>query len=115
MTQYILTGLVSGSIYGASFFTLTGLHGFHVLIGVCFLVVVLNLDAHGAGDILNQRAAPENIEALNAVADRQDWLTFGEGVLQEREIDPLAVRIGFGTFRLPESSKMRWIDICGAS
>jgi cytochrome c oxidase subunit 3 len=30
-----------GSIYGASFFTLTGLHGFHVLIGVVFLITVL--------------------------------------------------------------------------
>jgi heme/copper-type cytochrome/quinol oxidase subunit 3 len=30
-----------GSTYGASFFTLTGLHGFHVLIGVVFLITVL--------------------------------------------------------------------------
>ena len=29
------------SIYGASFFTLTGLHGFHVFIGVIFLITVL--------------------------------------------------------------------------
>jgi len=29
------------SIYGASFFTLTGLHGFHVFIGVVFLITVL--------------------------------------------------------------------------
>jgi cytochrome c oxidase subunit III len=39
--------LWAGSIYGASFFTLTGLHGFHVLIGVCFLVVVLNQTLSG--------------------------------------------------------------------
>ena len=30
-----------GSPYGASFFTLTGLHGFHVSIGVVFLITVL--------------------------------------------------------------------------
>jgi cytochrome c oxidase subunit 3 len=31
----------AGSTFGASFFTLTGLHGFHVFIGVIFLVTVL--------------------------------------------------------------------------
>jgi len=31
----------AGSTFGASFFTLTGLHGFHVFIGVVFLIVVL--------------------------------------------------------------------------
>ncbi len=30
-----------GSTYGASFFTLTGLHGFHVFVGVVFLIIVL--------------------------------------------------------------------------
>jgi len=30
----------SGSTMGASFYTLTGLHGFHVLLGVCFLSVL---------------------------------------------------------------------------
>lgn len=29
-----------GSVFGASFFTLTGLHGFHVFVGVCFLTVL---------------------------------------------------------------------------
>jgi cytochrome c oxidase subunit 3 len=29
-----------GSTFGASFFTLTGLHGFHVFAGVCFLTVL---------------------------------------------------------------------------
>jgi cytochrome c oxidase subunit 3 len=38
----------SGSgIFGASFFTLTGMHGFHVFIGVCFLTVVLLQSTHG--------------------------------------------------------------------
>jgi len=30
----------SGSIFGASFFTLTGMHGFHVFVGVIFLCVL---------------------------------------------------------------------------
>ncbi|MFN2460434.1 MAG: heme-copper oxidase subunit III [Candidatus Velthaea sp.] len=30
----------SGSIFGASFFTLTGMHGFHVFVGVLFLIVL---------------------------------------------------------------------------
>jgi cytochrome c oxidase subunit 3 len=30
----------SGSIFGASFFTLTGMHGFHVFAGVCYLAVL---------------------------------------------------------------------------
>ena len=30
----------SGSIFGASFFTLTGMHGFHVFVGVVFLAVL---------------------------------------------------------------------------
>ncbi len=29
-----------GSTWGASFFTLTGLHGFHVFVGACFLAVL---------------------------------------------------------------------------
>jgi cytochrome c oxidase subunit III len=29
-----------GSAWGASFFTLTGLHGFHVFVGVCFLTIL---------------------------------------------------------------------------
>jgi cytochrome c oxidase subunit 3 len=30
----------SGSIFGASFFTLTGMHGFHVFCGVCYLAIL---------------------------------------------------------------------------
>ncbi|MEO7038490.1 MAG: cytochrome c oxidase subunit 3 [Candidatus Elarobacter sp.] len=30
----------AGSTMGASFFTLTGMHGFHVFIGVCFLTIL---------------------------------------------------------------------------
>jgi len=30
----------TGSVFGASFFTLTGLHGFHVFVGVCYLIVL---------------------------------------------------------------------------
>lgn len=31
----------AGSTFGASFFTLTGMHGFHVFVGVIFLITVL--------------------------------------------------------------------------
>ncbi|HXM06075.1 MAG TPA: heme-copper oxidase subunit III [Candidatus Acidoferrum sp.] len=38
----------SGSgIFGASFFTLTGMHGFHVFVGVCYLTVLLMQSAAG--------------------------------------------------------------------
>ncbi len=30
----------AGSIFGASFFTLTGLHGFHVFVGVVYLIIL---------------------------------------------------------------------------
>lgn len=47
-TSLIKAGTVwPGSIYGASFFTLTGLHGFHVLIGVVFLITVLTQTLRG--------------------------------------------------------------------
>jgi cytochrome c oxidase subunit III len=39
--EYSVVGISwSGSTMGASFFTLTGMHGFHVFIGVCFLTVL---------------------------------------------------------------------------
>jgi cytochrome c oxidase subunit III len=31
----------AGSTFGAAFFTLTGMHGLHVFVGVCFLITVL--------------------------------------------------------------------------
>ncbi len=34
-------------IFGASFFTLTGMHGFHVFLGVCYLTVLLLQSAGG--------------------------------------------------------------------
>jgi cytochrome c oxidase subunit 3 len=34
-------------IFGASFFTLTGMHGFHVFIGVCYLTVLVLQSAAG--------------------------------------------------------------------
>ncbi|GAC1502547.1 MAG: cytochrome c oxidase subunit 3 [Vulcanimicrobiaceae bacterium] len=38
----------SGSgIFGASFFTLTGMHGFHVFAGVCYLTILLLQAVHG--------------------------------------------------------------------
>ena len=34
-------------IFGASFFTLTGMHGFHVLVGVFYLITLLLQSVHG--------------------------------------------------------------------
>jgi cytochrome c oxidase subunit 3 len=39
-----------GTVFGASFFTLTGLHGFHVFIGVIFLITVLLQTQRGVYD-----------------------------------------------------------------
>lgn len=39
--EYSVVGISwAGSTMGASFFTLTGMHGFHVFIGVCFLIIL---------------------------------------------------------------------------
>ncbi len=40
----------SGSIFGASFFTLTGMHGFHVLVGVVYLIVLFFQTTKGVYD-----------------------------------------------------------------
>lgn len=41
----------SGSgIFGASFFTLTGMHGFHVFCGICYLTILLLQSVHGVYD-----------------------------------------------------------------
>ncbi|MHB8432834.1 MAG: cytochrome c oxidase subunit 3 [Candidatus Tyrphobacter sp.] len=37
-------------IFGASFFTLTGMHGFHVFCGICYLIVLLLQSVHGVYD-----------------------------------------------------------------
>jgi len=40
-TAVLLSGVTwPGSTWGASFFTLTGMHGFHVFVGVCFLAIL---------------------------------------------------------------------------
>jgi cytochrome c oxidase subunit III len=40
----------SGSIFGASFFTLTGMHGFHVFVGVCYLLILWIQSRRGVYD-----------------------------------------------------------------
>lgn len=39
-----------GSSFGAAYFTLTGLHGFHVFAGVCFLIVLMTQANKGVYD-----------------------------------------------------------------
>jgi heme/copper-type cytochrome/quinol oxidase subunit 3 len=39
--EYSVVGISwAGSTMGASFFTLTGMHGFHVFVGVCYLIIL---------------------------------------------------------------------------
>ena len=39
--EYSVVGITwAGSTMGASFFTLTGMHGFHVFVGVCYLIIL---------------------------------------------------------------------------
>src|SRR5271167_1238358 len=52
--------------------------------------VVLDFRMNFAGDILHQRTAEENVQALHAIADCEDRLLFGDGVIEQREIDALA-------------------------
>jgi heme/copper-type cytochrome/quinol oxidase subunit 3 len=40
----------SGNTFGASFFTLTGMHGIHVFIGVCFLIALWIQTSRGVYD-----------------------------------------------------------------
>ncbi len=77
--------------------------------------LVLDLRADVAGNILDERASQKHVEALNAEADRQNRLMLGEGVLQEREIGPFAVRVRIGGFRLSSGAITRGINVCGAS
>jgi heme/copper-type cytochrome/quinol oxidase subunit 3 len=37
----VVEGLNFGTLFGASFYTLTGFHGFHVFIGLCWLLILL--------------------------------------------------------------------------
>jgi heme/copper-type cytochrome/quinol oxidase subunit 3 len=47
MREYILliesNVTISKNVFGSAFFTLTGFHGFHVFIGLIFLLIVLNM------------------------------------------------------------------------
>ncbi len=38
---HIKASWAGSGIFGASFFTLTGMHGFHVFMGVCYLIILL--------------------------------------------------------------------------
>src|SRR6202044_657679 len=77
--------------------------------------IVIDFSSQSLGDVLKKRTSQVDVEALDPVADRQNGLVFGEGVLQEREIGALAVEVGRGAFRLPGGAKMRGIDVCGAA
>ena len=55
---------------------------------------VLDVGVQFAGDILVERAAESNVETLAAIANREDWLAGGKGVLKDGGIRFLAICIG---------------------
>src|ERR1700735_1305175 len=59
---------------------------------------VPDLASELARDILNQRTFQENVQALNAKTNGENWFVFGESMLEKREIGLLAFGIGISTF-----------------
>ncbi len=77
--------------------------------------VVLDLGLDFAGNVLHERSAEIDVEALDAVADREDGLLIRDGVMQKGEVGALAVGVGFGGFGVPRGVKFRRIDVGGAA
>ena len=57
---------------------------------------VLSFGGDFVGNILDESAAEKNVQALRAVANREDGLLFSEGVGQDGEIGGFAAGIGNG-------------------
>jgi hypothetical protein len=72
---------------------------------------MLNLSVNFAGDILHQRTAEENVQALYAVTYCEDRFLFGDGVIEQREIGALASGVGIGGFRIAYGVKERRFDV----
>jgi cytochrome c oxidase subunit 3 len=66
----------SGSIFGASFFTLTGMHGFHVFVGVCYLIVLW-------------------IQSMRGIYDQQHFFGLTAGTLYWHFVDVIWVALFF--------------------
>src|SRR5271154_5912357 len=79
------------------------------------ILVVIDRRAQLARDILDQRAGKKDVEALYAEAYRQDRLLFRKAVLQQREVDSLAVSVRLSALGVSGGPKSRRIHICGAA
>lgn len=63
---------VSDSVYGGTFFALTGLHGFHVFVGVMFLFTFVLVEFHTSGDDFSEDLA-EPLWAHRVAFDGAAW------------------------------------------
>ena len=68
-----------------------------------------------AGDVLNQRAAQENVQALDAIADAEDRFVFREGVAEDGEVGLLALGVGGSGLLVARGVIELRIDIGGAA
>ena len=50
-------------------------------------------ECNSVGNVLNERAAKKNVQALNAVANREHWLMLAKAVLEQGEVGSLAVGV----------------------
>src|SRR5277367_6832515 len=72
---------------------------------------MLDFRVNFAGNILDQRTTEEDVQTLHAVADCEDWLVFGDGVIEKREIGALAGSVGFGGFQMTRGVEERRLDV----
>jgi hypothetical protein len=76
---------------------------------------MLNFRVQFARNILDQCAPEEDIEALIAVANREDGFVFRESVFEKREIGALAIGIGVSGCRVAASVVELGIYVRGAA
>lgn len=76
---------------------------------------VLDPRVNFAGDILHQRTAEEDVETLHAVADCEDGLLFGDGMIEQRKIGAFASGVGICGFRIPCGVKERRFYVRGTT
>src|ERR1700736_6201634 len=74
-------------------------------------LAVLDVGMQFAGDVLIERAAEADVQALAAIANGEDGFAGGEGVLQDREIRFLAIRIGGMSFFVACSVVKRRVNV----
>src|SRR6266849_9443614 len=67
------------------------------------LLIVLDVCPELARDVLQQCATPVNVQRLHAVADGEHWFVGGEGVVEQGEVGPLALRVWVSALRVPRA------------